>query len=30
MKIEYVNVRDKDRKWLKGPGNLFDTGKSSR
>ena len=30
MKLEYVNVRDRERKWFKKPGNLFDIGKSSR
>ena len=30
MKIEYANVRDRERRWLKELGNLFDIGKSSR
>ena len=30
MKFEYLNVRDRERKWFKGPENLFDVGKSSR
>ena len=30
MKFEYVNVRDRERKWLKGPENLFDIRKSSK
>ena len=29
MKFEYVNVPDRERKWFKGPENLFDIGKSS-
>ena len=30
MKFEYVNVRDRERKWLKEPKNFFDRGNSSR
>ena len=30
MKFEYVNVQDREGKYFKGPGNLFDIGKSSR
>ena len=30
MKFEYVNVRDRESKWFKGPENLLDIGKSSR
>ena len=30
MKFENVNVGDIERKWFKGPENLFDIGKSSR
>ena len=30
MKFEYVNVRDRERKWFKGTENLFDIGKSWR
>ena len=30
MKLEYVNVRDRKKKWFKGPKNLFNIGKSSR
>ena len=30
MKFEYVNVRDRERKWFKRPENLFDIGKSSK
>ena len=29
MKFEHVNVPDRERKWFKGPENLFDIGKSS-
>ena len=30
MKFEYVNIGDRERKWFKGPENLFDIGKSSK
>ena len=30
MKSKYVNVRDRERKWFKGPENLLDIGESSR
>ena len=30
MKFEYANVRDRERKWFKGPENLFDKGKRDR
>ena len=30
MKFEYANVPDSERKWFKGPENVFDIGKSSR
>ena len=30
MKFDYVNVQDRERKWFKGPENLFNVGKSLR
>ena len=30
MKFGYVNIGDRERKWFKGPENLFDVEKSSR
>ena len=30
MKLEYVNVQDRERKWFKGSENLFDRGKRLR
>ena len=30
MNFENADIRDRERKWFKGPENLFDIGKSSR
>ena len=30
MKSKYVNARDRERKWFKGPENLLDIGESLR
>ena len=30
MKLDYVNVQDRERKWFKGPKNLSNIGKSLR
>ena len=30
MKFEYINVRDREGRWFKGPENLFVIGKGRR
>ena len=30
MKFEYINVRDREARWFKGPENLFVIGKGCR